>query len=177
VATASLKGRMSVSAFARLRGVSHTAVQQRIKAGALPTGAKRIKGRWWIVDAARATAEWDSHTRPWVSASGGAQGGPGGQAGGSPLADATLRERKARAWAMELELARKTRELVPAREVELRWAALVVAARTALLGVPSRFKQRCPHVTAADLLELDRLLREALEELAPAAPAGGAQAS
>ena len=67
-------GAVSVSAYARLRGVSHTAVQQRIKAGSLPTSAKRIKGRWVIVDVDLANAEWEAHTRPYVSAGGGANG-------------------------------------------------------------------------------------------------------
>jgi hypothetical protein len=165
-------GALSVNAYARRRGVSHTAVQQRILAGSLPTSARQIKGRWVIVDPDRADAEWDAHTRPWVSPDAEPPAAPGpGRPPPSALADATLRERRARAWAMELEIARKTRELVPAREVDLRWSALVVGARTAMLGLPSRARQRLPHLTAADLTVLDALIREALEELAQT-PAG-----
>jgi phage terminase Nu1 subunit (DNA packaging protein) len=54
---------------------------------------------------------------------------------------------------------------VSSSEVKLRWSAHVVAARTKLLGLPSRAKQRLPHLTPADLATLDRLIREALEEL------------
>jgi hypothetical protein len=60
------KGALTPTAYARLRGVSHTAVQQRIAAGALPTSTRKIKGRWVIIDVDRANAEWDAHSRPWV---------------------------------------------------------------------------------------------------------------
>src|SRR5262245_47775651 len=100
---------ISVTAYARLRGVSHTAVQLRIKAGTLPTSAKRINGRWMIVDVARADQEWHAHTRPWVGSRGGTAAGP---APNPPaLAEATRREREARANLIELEYERKKRTL------------------------------------------------------------------
>lgn len=153
-------------AYARHRGVSHTAVQYRIAAGSLPTSAKKVRGRWVILDAALADAEWEDHTRARVISH--ATVGPAPLNGRpiSALAEATLRERKARAWGMELELARKTRELVPAREVDQRWAAVIVSARTALLGIPTRAKGRLPHLTPADLVVLEALIREVLVELA-----------
>jgi phage terminase Nu1 subunit (DNA packaging protein) len=156
---------ISGRAYARLRGVSHTAVQQRIKAGSLPTSAKKIKDRWVIVDVDLANAEWETHTRPWVSAN----GGTNGSIYRAALAEVTLRERMARAESIELETARRKGALVPARKVELRWSAHVVAVRTAMLAIPSRYKQRVPHATTADLDILDKLIREALEELADGA--------
>jgi phage terminase Nu1 subunit (DNA packaging protein) len=163
---------LTISAYARLRGVSRGAVQQRIAAGALPTSAKKIKGQWVILDAEQANAEWAQHTRAWVAPGNGVRG-----PAPSALAEATLRERKARAWAMELEIARKTRELVPAREVDLRWSAMIVAARTAMLGIPSRARGRLPHLTAGDMLVLEGLIREALTELSAMPAATGVQAS
>jgi len=155
---------ISVTAYARLRGVSHTAVQQRIKAGSLPTSARQIKGRWMIIDVDLANREWNSHTRPWV----GTRGGPVARPAPPPsaLADATLRERKARAWAIELDIARRTRDLVSARDVERIWASEIVEARTALLGVPSRAKHLIPELTPGAQAILDSLIREALEGLA-----------
>ena len=88
----------------------------------------------------------------------------------SKLAQATQRERDARAALAELEYQRKMGELVPAREVETTWAALVVAARTTLLGLPTRAKQRLPHLMSTDLAELDKLVREVLGELAKDEP-------
>jgi phage terminase Nu1 subunit (DNA packaging protein) len=154
-------GGISVTAYARLRGVARWAVQQRIEAGSLPTAAKRIKGKW-VIDPTKADAEWAAHTQPRVAAGSIPSG----------LAAATQREREARANSIELDIARKTRELVPSREVDLRWSGLVVAARTKLLGLPSRYKQRVPHATVADLGVLEALIREALEELVHEEPKG-----
>jgi phage terminase Nu1 subunit (DNA packaging protein) len=165
---------MSLRRFAAWAGLSHTAVQQRIAAGALPTSAQKINGLWMILDAEVALAEWRAHTRPWVAAGGEDGDGAGEPGPASPLALATQRERLARAESLELELARKRRELVPAWEVEMRWTSLVIEVKNQLLGVPSRLKQRCPAIRAGDLVELEAVLREALDRLADGAgdPAG-----
>ena len=114
-----------------------------------------------ITDPAKAAAELKAHTRPRVDSRKSHQGGKP-----SALAAATLRERVARAESFELETARKRRALVSAAEVERRWAAIGVQLRTGLLGLPTRARQRLPHLTAKDVAELDRLVREILEELA-----------
>lgn len=44
--------------------------------------------------------------------------------------------------------------------------AKFVVVRTKLLGVPSRLRQRCPHLSRDDTNAVDDLIREALEELA-----------
>jgi phage terminase Nu1 subunit (DNA packaging protein) len=150
---------VSVAAYARLRGVSHTAVQDRIILGALPTSTKRIRGKWRIIDVDQANEEWEKNTRPKSDAN--------GRTSSSALANAAVRERLARAELLELRNAQQLGHLVPAREVEQRWAALVVTARTALLGLPSRARGRLPHLTATDVAVLDGLIREALAELAP----------
>lgn len=115
------------------------------------------KGHALIVDGLLAMQEWEANTRTVVN---GARSAPGA------LADATMRERLARAKAMELEFDRKTGALVRASEVTQRWAALVVQARTGLLGIPTRAKGRLPHLTPADLVVLEALIREVLVELA-----------
>jgi hypothetical protein len=45
---------------------------------------------------------------------------------------------------------------------------MVLQARTTLLGLPTRARQRLPHLGAADLVVLEGLVREVLEELATA---------
>ena len=176
-------GGLSIEGYARHRGVTRAAVSQRIKAGSLPTGAKQI-GTRWVIDPVLADFEWAAHTQPRVS--GGYQPAGDGPDPGHPpsggsnvkrsgLAAATERERNARADAIELEIARKTKALVPAREVDLRWSALVVSARTKLLGLPSRFKQRAPETLASALIVLESLIREALEELAADTQSQGGQ--
>ena len=152
---------LSIEGYARHRGVARSAVDQRIKAGSLPTGARRV-GKRWVIDPVIADAEWAAHTQPRVTEPK-AAGAPSG------LAAATQREREARADAIELENARKKKLVVPAAGVEQLVTGMVVLVRTALGGVPTRYRQRCPHLTPADLTVLDLLLREVCEEMADAA--------
>jgi hypothetical protein len=153
---------VSLRAFARARGVTLSSVQRAIAAGRLTKQSvgQDAKGRPVITDPELATQEWEAHTRPRVdSRKGNGLGEP------TRLATATLRERNARAEIFELDAAKRKGVLVPRAEFELAWSAHVVAARTKLLGIPSRAKQLLPHLTVSDLAVLDRLIREALEEL------------
>ena len=158
---------MTVTAFARWKGVSPKAVRQRIAAGALPKSVKRVKGRRMVVDAELAVTEWEAHTRPRVSETAPPKNGtsPAKDLPPSALSRSTTREREARAKLAELDYERRSGTLVRAADVERRWAARVVAARTKLLGLSSRVQQRLAHLTLADLAVIDVLVREALEEL------------
>lgn len=66
-----------------------------------------------------------------------------------------------------LELDRKAKEglLLPRDQVERVWGNAVTVARTRLLGVPTRTRQRIPHLTSEEVAILEELIREALEEL------------
>ena len=66
----------------------------------------------------------------------------------------------------ELSLARRREELVPIVAVRLDWAAYIVPCKTRLRGLPSRAKQRLPHLTGKDLSVLTEIVDEALNELA-----------
>jgi hypothetical protein len=76
--------------------------------------------------------------------------------------------RKAFEQANLLELERKQKEglLLPAEQVEKVWANSVTIAKTKLLAVPSRLRQRIPHLTLEEVAIAEELIREALEELA-----------
>jgi phage terminase Nu1 subunit (DNA packaging protein) len=154
---------LSLRAFARSQGVTLPAVQRAIKAGRLTKASvgEDEHGAPVILDETTAAAEWAAHTRVRVDSRKGT-----GASSPTRLAEATMREREARADAIEMENDRKKRLVVPAREVDLRWSGLVVSARTKLLGLPSRFKQRAPETLASALIVLEALIREALEELA-----------
>lgn len=67
-----------------------------------------------------------------------------------------------------LELDRKTKEgmLLPREQVERVWSNAITIARTKLLGVPTRVRQRVPHLTLEEVATMEELIREALEELA-----------
>ncbi|WP_101067281.1 hypothetical protein [Roseovarius salinarum] len=56
------------------------------------------------------------------------------------------------------------RELVRVEDVAREWADALRKVRAAILAVPSRLRQRLPHLTAHDVEALDGELRRALEE-------------
>ncbi|HEX7127287.1 MAG TPA: hypothetical protein VF406_16135 [Thermodesulfobacteriota bacterium] len=85
------------------------------------------------------------------------------------LAEATRREREARAKLAELEYRKRSGLLIPTAEAEATYSAQIIRARTKLLAIPSQLKRRRPHLTPEDLADLDALIREALTELATAA--------
>ena len=66
------------------------------------------------------------------------------------------------------ELDRKQKEalLLPRDQVEKVWANAVTIARTKLLAVPTRTRQRIPHLTLEEVAIVEELIRESLQELA-----------
>ena len=44
--------------------------------------------------------------------------------------------------------------------------AKITNAKTKLQGIPSRARQRIPHLTTTDVAELEDLIREVLEDIA-----------
>jgi len=148
----------SMSEFARWLGVDEKSVRSAVKVGRLSgdvIGRDRA-GHPTILDCEAAATQWAEQTRPRA----------GGNIAPGRLAEATLRERNARADRAELETAIKRGEYVLLAEVDRRWSGFAVQIRTGLLGLPTRARQRLPHLTAADVTELDRLVREVLEEFA-----------
>lgn len=66
----------------------------------------------------------------------------------------------------KLEYEEKAGRLVNADQVKIGFVKLVAAAKTKILGVPSKAKARIPTLTVTDIEILEDLLAEALEELA-----------
>lgn len=67
-----------------------------------------------------------------------------------------------------LELDRQQKEglLVKAADVEHEWVEVITRARTKLLGIPTKAKQRIPDLDTDAIGVLDDIVREALEDLA-----------
>ena len=67
-----------------------------------------------------------------------------------------------------LELERKQKEslLVPAAEIEAKWVEIVTQARTKMLGIPTKAKQRIPDLDSDAMSVLEDIVRETLEDLA-----------
>jgi hypothetical protein len=65
----------------------------------------------------------------------------------------------------ELERKQKAGLLLATDQVDRAWAGAVTIARTKMLAVPTRARQRIPHLTLEEVAVLEELIREALEEL------------
>jgi phage terminase Nu1 subunit (DNA packaging protein) len=148
---------LSVNGYAARKGVDRGAVRKAILNGRLSQSISRdAEGRPKIADVALADREWEAN-RPASKAQ-----GPGF------LTIAEEKRRLTRAQARKLEMANRKQAgvLVPGRAAEIRYATMVVTAKTKLRGLPSRVKQRIPHLTLEELAILAELIDEALEELA-----------
>lgn len=146
---------LSLRAYARHRGVSHEAVRKAIETGRLAVSITRVDGQPQICDAELADLEWEENTRSATPAG-----------GTSPLTAARIRREEVKAELAELDLAKRRGELVSLQEVRSSVEKKFAAVRTRLLAVPSRARQRLPHLRTEDICELEELVREALEELA-----------
>jgi phage terminase Nu1 subunit (DNA packaging protein) len=182
---------LSVRAYARRRGVSHTAVSKAIDSGRLKLSVVRDeRGQPKIADPALADREWTAGTdlskapgyvkerASAARAAAPAPRAPGVPRASAPPADAeeepanlnlaeeSAREKFWRANLAELDFRKRSGELVDAKEWEAKLADVFTRIRVRLLGLPTRAKQQLPHLSVTDFGTLDGLVREALEELA-----------
>ena len=69
---------------------------------------------------------------------------------------------------LELERKQKEKILVKAEEIETKWVEIITLARTKILGIPTKAKQRIPDLDTDAIGILDDIVRETLEDLATA---------
>lgn len=124
-----------------------------------------------VVKTGRATYERDASITRYVTHLRNVAAGRGGDEHVATLTAerARLAREQADNWARRNAAA--DRELLPAAQVERRWQEILAGIRSRLLTVPSRVRQRAPHLSATDVATVDREVRDALTE---AADAGGA---
>lgn len=143
-----------------LPGASHEAVRRAIAAGRISASVIHLpSGKPAIRDSELADREWELATRPSAVA-------PTKDDGNADYRSARVRREAALAEIAELELAERKGRVAPIEELEQRMVRAFTIVRTHLLGIPSRIRQRLPHIAAEDVREIDDLIREALTELA-----------
>jgi phage terminase Nu1 subunit (DNA packaging protein) len=59
---------------------------------------------------------------------------------------------------------------VPAADIEAKWVEIVTLARTKILGIPTKAKQRIPDLDTDAIGLLEDIVRETLEDLSNEAP-------
>jgi hypothetical protein len=70
-----------------------------------------------------------------------------------------------RANLLELERRQKEGLLIERKVVETTWATIITTSKTKILGIPSRIRQRIPHLTLEEVQLITQLVEETLEEL------------
>lgn len=148
------------------------AVSNAIKEGRIaPPAVIYVDNQPKIADVALADQQWARNTDP-VRAANGVQARtvtplpPAAPVVGEESAQsATERLKSAQADLAELKRDEMAGELVRASDVRKRLEEYIAACKTRLLAIPSRARQALPHLVNADVLEIENLVREALEEL------------
>ena len=160
---------LSLRAYAKHRGVSHTAVQKAIRSGRITTNDEGL------VDSERADAEWNAKTRP-------------GQGRAKPTPSATKEPAEApvtggldyfRARAIresylarlaKIEFEEKTAKLISRDEVQVAAFTKARTVRDNLLNLPDRLAATLAAEPDADKVHqiLTGEIRKALDELAGA---------
>lgn len=158
---------VSIAEFAKVQGVSPTAVHKAIASGRLKNclinDPLYKKPR---IDPIMAAKEWERNTdhakrhigndvRPIPYQSGQKS---------SPSTREVIDSYKARL--LKVEYDKKMGLLIDAGRVKEEWFKIVTEAKTKILSLPSKAKAALPNLTAEDVLILERLCREALEDLA-----------
>lgn len=87
-------------------------------------------------------------------------------AGEPTLNDSRARKEHYQAELARLQVEEKLGLLIDAKEAGERWAALIASCKTKLLAIPSKARSRLPKLDNSDVALLEKLVREALEELA-----------
>jgi hypothetical protein len=172
---------MSLTAYAKLRGVSVMAVSNAVKTGRLVASVARVRGQPKIRDAALADREWDANTdlskAPGYVKQRGADrvAGPGRPPKmgdddqvrlGMSLADASAAEKVWKARIAEIDFMERSGAAVDAKEMTATLVDVYTRCRTKLLGIPTRVKQQLPNLSIKDVAAVDALVRETLEDLA-----------
>jgi len=178
---------ISRSEAARALGVSPEAVYAAVKSGRL--SVKKDAFGKPVVDSETMREEWAKNTQTKIGI-GPKPAGPGRErkalrsredrvssGGEQPRISKTqesipdYEESRARTEHLKaelLELDRQQKEglLVKAEDIALEWSEIITRARTKLLGIPTKAKQRIPDLDTDAIGVLDDIVREALEDLA-----------
>ena len=169
-----------------LRGGSHVAVSKAIERGRLMPPAIERQDRGWKINPDLADQQWADATDPTERGTGHHRGAdpppatkppppreptPGSQKPATPkgvqtraMSEAMLAELKVKREIIALN--KDEENLVPRDQVEKAMADNYTIIRTKLLALPTKARQRIPHLTLDDVAVLDELQREALEDLA-----------
>jgi hypothetical protein len=163
---------ISFADLAKLKGVSRSAVSQKKRAGILNGAIDYVNGKA-VLNKEEALRLWDTNMVPHHSKltkvtekeNGGVLVGKVEEE--IPDFNTSRSKREAMmARLAEIDVEEREKVLVPSADVEASWVQLVTIAKTKVLGIPTRAKQRIPDLDKNAMSLLDEIVRETLEDLA-----------
>jgi hypothetical protein len=78
------------------------------------------------------------------------------------LAEAQRRKEIALCLTRELQLSKAKGEVVLLGDVKQGWARIIMAVRSAMLGIPSTLRLQMPHLSVADIEKIREIIKAAL---------------
>ncbi len=84
----------------------------------------------------------------------------------NPLNDEKLLTERIVRQIRELDLAEKKGEVISLEEISENWTAFARKVKATILGLPTKFRQKIPHLTAADGEIMRKVVRRSLQSLA-----------
>jgi hypothetical protein len=166
---------MSMRAYAKHRGVSPEAVSKAVKKGRL-TKAVVGEGADRKIDSDVADREWAENSDPTKFRNSGAENRQAAAPEAEPIPEATKKAQSTvvqsaavlksyQARLAKLDFEERSGRLVDADKIRKLWTSVAAIARTKVLGIPSKLRQRI-EITPEQYAMLELIVREALEELA-----------
>ena len=156
---------------AKLKGVSRSAVSQKKRAGILNDAIVNVNGKD-LLNKDDALRLWETNMVPHHSKLTKVSDIPRSPEVGKveeeiPDFNTSRSKREAMmARLAEIDVEEREKVLVPSADVEASWVQLVTIAKTKVLGIPTRAKQRIPDLDKNAMSLLDEIVRETLEDLA-----------
>ena len=159
---------ISFADLAKLKNVSRSAVSQKKRAGILDGAIVNVKGKD-VLNKDEALRLWETNMVPHFSKLTKVEGDNRKTTNTDEIPDFNTSRSKREAMMArlaEIDVEEREKILVPSAEVEASWIQLVTIAKTKVLGIPTKAKQRIPDLDKNAMSLLDEIVKEALEDLA-----------
>ena len=169
---------ISFADLAKMKGVSRSAVSQKKRAGILNGAIVNVNGKD-VLNKDEALRLWETNMVPHISQLTKVEGDnrkttvvevesrKTTNTDEIPDFNTSRSKREAMmARLAEIDVEEREKVLVSAAAVKSSWAQIISLARTKVLGIPSKAKQRIPDLDTSAMTRLEDIVRESLEDLA-----------
>ena len=159
---------ISFADLAKMKGVSRSAVSQKKRAGILNGAIVNVNGKD-VLNKDEALRLWETNMVPHVSNLKNVEGDNRKTTNTDEIPDFNTSRSKREAMMArlaEIDVEEREKVLVSAAAVKSSWAQIISLARTKVLGIPSKAKQRIPDLDTSAMTCLEDIVRESLEDLA-----------